>query len=45
MATLLDLTNSQAFFRTSADLAVSLAVSLTGLAVNLAAVTAGIFSI
>lgn len=45
MATLLDLTNSQSFIRTSADLAIAFAVSLTGLAVNLAAVTAGVLSI
>lgn len=45
MATLLDLTNSQSFLRTSGDLALSLAMSLTGLAVRLAEVTAGILSI
>lgn len=39
---LMDMAEGQPFFRTSGDLAISLAVSLTGLVVNLALVTAGI---
>lgn len=39
---LMDVAESQPFFRNSGDLAVSLAVSLAGLVVNIALVTAGV---
>jgi hypothetical protein len=39
---ILDMAEGQSFFRTSGDLAVALGVSLAGLVVNLAMVTAGI---